>query len=209
MKTLFGKKAVVLAAVDFSPISTDVLRSGAELARTAGSELHVIHVLTDTLSESTATLSQDREVSRASHIDELHVQLEKLGREVAGPDRRVVLHTRVGRPDVQIAQMASEIGADIVVVGTQGLTGLKRLVLGSVAESVVRHSPCPVLTIRPKVVPAWEQIEPPCADCVAVQQATGRASFFCERHSQRHPRAHTYSEIPASYGVGSQTLRDG
>jgi nucleotide-binding universal stress UspA family protein len=208
MRTLFGNKAVVLAAIDFSPITDEVLAAGAELARGAGSELHVLHVLHDTPSESTATLSQDRDVGHASHIDELHVRLEKLGKQVAAPQRRIVLHTRIGRADEQIAQMAVRIGADIVVVGTQGLTGLKRLVLGSVAESVVRHAPCQVLTIRPKETPAWEQIAPACPDCAAVQQATGRGSFFCERHSQRHPRAHTYSEIPASYGIGSQTFRN-
>jgi hypothetical protein len=81
------------------------------------------------------------------------------------------------------------------------------LLLGSVAESLVRNAPCPVLTWRPKAVPIWNQIAPPCADCVAVQKKTGRATLWCELHSQHHARAHTYYEVPSSYGIGAQTFR--
>jgi nucleotide-binding universal stress UspA family protein len=199
-------KYVVLAGIDFSETSSEVLRAAADLAR-PGSELHLVYVRHDAPSESTATMSQDRQVAFASHIDEVHVKLEEVGRQVLDPSRRVVLHTRVGRPDVEIAQLASDIEADMLVIGTHGRTGLKRLVLGSVAESLVRYAPCSVLTLHSKTVPPWEQIEPPCPDCIAVQRETQRSRFLCERHAKRHPRAHTYSEIPPSFGIGAQTFR--
>jgi hypothetical protein len=76
-----------------------------------------------------------------------------------------------------------------------------------VAESLVRHTRCPVLTYRSRSTAAWEQIVPPCVDCLAVQRSTGRTRLWCDRHAQHHPRAHTYSENPSSYGLGSQTFR--
>jgi hypothetical protein len=120
-----------------------------------------------------------------------------------------MLHSRVGRADVEIAQLAQDIGADLLVIGAGGSSAIERLLLGSVAESLVRQAPCPVLGYRPKSVPIWDRIAPPCADCLAVQRATRRSRLWCERHSEHHPRAHTYSEIPQTYGIGSQTFREG
>jgi hypothetical protein len=84
---------------------------------------------------------------------------------------------------------------------------LDRFLDGSVAANLLRLAPCPVLVYRPKSIPAWEQIIPPCPDCLEVQRATGRARLWCERHSERHPRAHTYRETPTSFGLGSLTFR--
>jgi hypothetical protein len=91
--------------------------------------------------------------------------------------------------------------------GHFGQKGIGRLLLGLVAETLVKDAPCQVLTFRPQVSMAWDKIEPPCPDCQKVQVATHRAKLWCERHSQRHPRAHTYSELPESYGIGAQTFR--
>jgi nucleotide-binding universal stress UspA family protein len=64
------------------------------------------------------------------------------GAEVAGA------HTRIGHPDAEIVELAEELGAGLVVVGSRGLGPLKRAVMGSVADSVVRHAPCSVLVVR-------------------------------------------------------------
>jgi nucleotide-binding universal stress UspA family protein len=55
---------------------------------------------------------------------------------------------RQGRPATEIVEAAREIEADLIVIATHGHTGLKHVLLGSVAENVVRHAPCPVLTVR-------------------------------------------------------------
>jgi nucleotide-binding universal stress UspA family protein len=57
-------------------------------------------------------------------------------------------HLRVGRPDEQIVALAEEIGAGLIVMGNRGLGGLRRLLMGSVSDSVVRHAHCPVLIVR-------------------------------------------------------------
>ena len=57
-------------------------------------------------------------------------------------------HLRAGRPDEEIIALAEEIGAGIVVVGSRGLGGVRRALMGSVSDSVVRHAHCPVMVVR-------------------------------------------------------------
>jgi nucleotide-binding universal stress UspA family protein len=57
-------------------------------------------------------------------------------------------HFRVGRPDREIVDLAEEIGAGLIVMGSRGLGAMRRVLLGSVSESVLRHAPCPVLVVR-------------------------------------------------------------
>jgi nucleotide-binding universal stress UspA family protein len=151
--------------------------------------------------------SKHSTVGHVEMTDDIVAKLTELAERAAPPVKQVKMHVRVGSPDVQIAQLASDLGADLIVVGTHGRQGLARLTLGSVAESLVRNAPCPVLTYRPKSVAAWEQIQAPCADCLDVQRNTSRARLWCDRHSQHHERAHTYSLVPQSYGIGAQTMR--
>ena len=87
---------------------------------------------------------------------------------------RVVAHLRFDAIAEEVAQLAADLEADLVVVGTHGRKGLSRLLLGSSAEATVRLAPCPVLVTRPKAVPeAPPQIEPPCPHCVAARRASG------------------------------------
>jgi nucleotide-binding universal stress UspA family protein len=196
-------KSVVLVGIDFSPQSSEILRAAATVAGPAGSELHLVHVLPDEFGSSRA----DRELHFATEFDRSRQELDRFAIEVGSSVKHVAGHLRVGAPDVALAQLAIDIGADLIVVGTHGRRGLDHLMLGSVAESLVRHAPCPVLTWRPKSVPIWNQIAPPCTDCLAVQRETNRAALWCARHSQRHGRPHTYYEVPDSYGMGAQTFR--
>jgi nucleotide-binding universal stress UspA family protein len=119
--------------------------------------------------------------------------------------RRVVAHFRRGSPAENIAQLASDLDADLVVVGSHGHRGLERLFLGSVAERVARLARCPVWIIRPKNHAKEDrvpEIEPPCADCVARREETGGAELWCKRHEERHYLSpHVYSY--ASNGVYS------
>jgi hypothetical protein len=137
----------------------------------------------------------------------VRAKLAQLASQLPALIKRIVLHIRLGSADLEIAQLASDVGADLVVVGTREHSGLERLLLGSVGASLIRNAPCPVLVCRPKSVAPSEQIAPPCPDCRAVQQATGRKTLWCERHAQHHPRAHTYTETPESFGIGAQTFR--
>lgn len=130
----------------------------------------------------------------------------------AAPSRRFVSHISVGSPAREIAQIASDLEADLIVVGTHGRTGLRRLLLGSVAEGVLRLASCPVLVERPKAdaSEAVPEITPPCPRCVDARFATGGKELWCEQHRERHGRRHTYfsaersQAFPSSHpGLGS------
>jgi hypothetical protein len=119
--------------------------------------------------------------------------------DAADPAIIWTMHFRHTPPAAALAQLAADIRADLVVVGTHGRAGLKRFLLGSVAEGVVRLAPCPVLVVRPigaETGVDGPAIEPPCPECIKTRTETGGAQFWCTRHSQRHPPAHTYHFAP-------------
>jgi nucleotide-binding universal stress UspA family protein len=199
-----AKRSVVLVGIDFLALSKEVLAYAAELAVSAGSELHVVHVLAD---DDVAAVQGERAIGVVNLAADARGKLENLAADLPAMVARIFLHLAAGKAEVEIAQLASDIGADLIIVGTRGRTGFDRFLEGSVAASLLSVAPCPVLVYRPKSVPAWEQIVPPCPDCLEVQRTTDRASLWCDRHSERHPRAHTYHERASSFAMGSLTFR--
>ena len=80
--------------------------------------------------------------SMRGHLDEQMRQVGQSGGEV------VEVHARIGRPDAEIVGLADELGAGLIVLGSRGLGPLRRALMGSVSDSVVRHAHCPVLVVR-------------------------------------------------------------
>jgi universal stress protein A len=146
-----SQKKVLVVGVDFSEYGDAALADACQLARLqVGTTLNVVHVV-----PSRAAMGQDDVlVASPPDIDHLnqdlseHVTatLEALGDGVPP----VVTHLRVGDPAREIAQLAVDLDADAIVVGTHGRRGIARLVLGSVAERVLRYATCPVLVVCPK-----------------------------------------------------------
>jgi nucleotide-binding universal stress UspA family protein len=69
-------------------------------------------------------------------------------RQVGQTGEVVEVYARLGRPDAEIVGLADELGAGLIVLGSRGLGSLRRALMGSVSDSVVRHAPCPVLVVR-------------------------------------------------------------
>ena len=138
----------VLAAVDFSAGSREALRHAKALAADRGVALHVLHVV-EWPSSPPPYLAN----LRFPHIREIlrsaRVELDAFVAATPGPDVATTVYVQaggfVGRSIVEVAR---SIGASLVATATQGRTGLDRLLLGSVTESVLRAAPCPVLTVR-------------------------------------------------------------
>lgn len=199
-----------LVAVDGTPCSAHAVEVAAKLVASLGgaAELHIVHVI-DVVPAS-AVLGIGPLVTPADQLESGRVVLDKacteVGRLFSG---KVVGHLAAGPPWRAIVQMASSLRADLVVVGTAGRTGVARIALGSVAEMVVRHAGCPVLVARPKDhhTHAEPSIEPPCSDCVAVQEKTARAELWCARHTSHHPRGHLHYELPPSFALGTMNFR--
>jgi nucleotide-binding universal stress UspA family protein len=139
----------MLVATDFSEHADQALEYAAELAAQLDATIHLLHVVTNpvmggpelafvhpSLIEHATTAAQTALEERAARLRD---------RVQVGP-----VQLEVGDPRDEIDRVAAEIGADLIVMGTHGRRGVRRLLLGSVAESVVRTAPCPVLTVRPK-----------------------------------------------------------
>ena len=141
----------VLAPTDFSDSSAPAVRYAAELAGKFGAELTLLHVVQDLtlvvpdvmMPTPVATPALNDMIAAARvALDGL---TDKLGLRGLGPKTEV----RLGSPAAEIVSAAADLKADLLCIGTHGRTGLAHFLLGSVAERIVRHAPCPVLTVRP------------------------------------------------------------
>jgi nucleotide-binding universal stress UspA family protein len=126
----------ILHPTDFSERSGYALQMACSLARDHGARLVVLHVMP-------VPLVQEKRLYR----EEMAEELNRLG---GAPDARVQVERRLeeGDPATQILHVAQEIGCDLIVLGSHGRTGLDRLLMGSVAEQVLRRASFPVLTVK-------------------------------------------------------------
>jgi nucleotide-binding universal stress UspA family protein len=144
----------LVVGLDFSETGSRALGQALALAKgSAGGDLHIVHVASLPIAPIGAEFGwEDPGVSLAAATDRLRRQVE-LEFEASGGGMgfdRVTLHVKVGPPAEGITRLAAEVDADMIVIGTHGRRGLRRLVLGSVAEATVRLAGCPVLVVRPK-----------------------------------------------------------
>jgi universal stress protein A len=139
----------ILVPVDFSDTSRDALRYAREVGRPFGSRLHVLHVLPDPMRQPWAV--DVAGIDFAELQDQWRVEAEgRLGALVAEEHldpSAVTTAVVAGSAHESIVTYATEMGIDLVVVGTHGHGPIVHLLLGSVAERVVRQAGCPVLTI--------------------------------------------------------------
>jgi nucleotide-binding universal stress UspA family protein len=134
----------VLLATDGSPDAALAAQSAIELCERTGSELHVVHV-----GEYLPTFyAQTEEEPAQLRADARRLLEEQLERIRAAGGQVAQAHLLLGRPAEQIVNLSEELGIGVVVIGSRGLSALRRAVLGSVSESVVRHAHCPVFVVR-------------------------------------------------------------
>lgn len=141
--------ARLLVATDFSPASTVAFEHAVALACVCGASIHLLHVA------ASADEARDGEPSLARLIARCQAE-------------GIVATSEVSRdtPASAIVRAASDRAADLIVIGTHGRTGIAHLILGSVAEHVVRTAPCPVLTVRG---PVPERVDAPIGAAVEIE----------------------------------------
>ena len=149
----------ILLATDGSEEAVLAARSAVDIANKTGSELHVVHAklmlpwidysTAQTSSSSTANAEEEARDRVVQWLEDQVKRIEAEGGNVAQA------HLRLGRPAEgiitvaeEIISLAEEIGAGLIVVGSRGLGGIRRALMGSVSDSVVRHAHCPVLVVR-------------------------------------------------------------
>jgi nucleotide-binding universal stress UspA family protein len=140
----------VLVATDFSETSDVALRYGKALARAFGASLHVLHVVQEPFAQPWAVEAYGFSLATLQEewVREANLRIEKTLTDEERASYRAELVTRLGHPVVEILKYASEQTVDLVVIGTHGRGPLGHMVMGSVAERIVRKAPCPVLTVH-------------------------------------------------------------
>jgi nucleotide-binding universal stress UspA family protein len=140
----------ILAPADFSAHSERAVAYACGLAERLDAELHLLHVLSEILPAGPDPLLMP--VMPPEYYEENEERAsETLGRLLQpgwGSPQSIVTSVRWGSPVEGIVAYAAELRVDLLVIATHGRTGLSHVLLGSVAERIVREAPCPVLTIR-------------------------------------------------------------
>jgi len=149
----------ILLASDGSESAAHATEVAVELSKKTHSELHVLYVGEDSTAllypqaADTAWVVQED----LAPIEELGQQFEQLARQTLDAEVEKVravggtvaeVYLRMGTPGAEVVDLAEELGVGLVVVGSRGLGGIRRALIGSVSDSVVRHAHCPVLVVR-------------------------------------------------------------
>ena len=136
----------ILFATDGSEDSDLAMQAAVDLANKTDSELYVVHVgllspwaMPDAMSDA----QYERLVQQAQKVLDQEVRkVQDAGGTIADA------HLRMGRADVEVVRLSQELGAGMLVIGTRGRETIARILLGSDAESIVRHAHCPVMVVR-------------------------------------------------------------
>ncbi len=137
----------IMVPTDLTSHSTYVMRYAAKLAEQFGAEIHLVHVV-EPVPVVYYEAAMFTEESAAKLVETARKLMHKMPESPWSTGTKVVHEVMEGAPITQIVNYAKEHGIDLIVAGTHGRTGVGHLLLGSLAEKIVRMAPCPVLTIR-------------------------------------------------------------
>jgi nucleotide-binding universal stress UspA family protein len=187
----------IVVGVDATETGARALSNALEIAALGGrTEVHAIRVI-EPIADPVLGVLPPTTDDQLGELKELlqHAIEELIAKNGDLRVGAVVAHLTIGAAARSIVSLAAQVDADLVVVGTHGRRGIRRALLGSVAEEVVRTAGCPVYAVRPKDHPQEAripQVEPLCDDCAETRFKTANADLWCARHHQHHPRAHVY-----------------
>ena len=142
----------ICCAVDFAEPSRLALVEAADAAKRSGGELTVVHAFSppyaalaamDAIPPAGASVIEELRANLAGQLEALRAEAERI---TGAPVRARLLE---GDPGHEVPRFARETGQELLVVATHGRKGFKRMMLGSVAERIVREAPCSVLVVRP------------------------------------------------------------
>ena len=137
----------ILIAADPDETDLSVAGFGFDLAENVGAAVHILAVIDE---------PQQRDQLRADQESEVRETVDSLVGEARDRGIAADAHVETGMPAEEIIQAIDRVGIDAVVMGTRARSGIDKLVLGSVAESVIEESPVPVLTVPPAASPPAE-----------------------------------------------------
>lgn len=205
MSASTSPRLVILAALDRTPASDAALQMATSMAAgIPGAELHLITVEAP-LPDATAASLPSLDVVLGQARDYIDGARTRASARFTG---RVTAHLAVGQPTREILQLAQDLEADFIVVGTHGKRALERMLAGSISLEIVKKAKCAVVVARGK---EYEQdvpeIEPPCPQCLETQRATNGQELWCERHSRPHtPDTRLHYRVPQGFALGAMLV---
>jgi nucleotide-binding universal stress UspA family protein len=182
----------LVIGVDLADTNTSgfVLDQAARIsARIPDSRIHVLYVVGADVPEEGARQGVGL---LQLYVTEKAACLRELAQQAVG------IHVRRGDAAHEIARLAGDVGADMIVVGAHKAPHLKNLFIGSTGERLMSIATCPVLVAGPRPQPHPAHvivIDPPCADCIEARAVSQGRTWWCARHSEPHHlrRHHIYS----------------
>jgi nucleotide-binding universal stress UspA family protein len=148
------KPTTILHATDYSDNSAYAFKVALSLAEQHGATLYVAHVV-ESLGPELVTVGEAATVRQPEgHVRHLWQEILQVKAPLGSPV--AVKHVLAeGEPAAEVAEIAKKYGCDLIVISTHGRTGLERLLMGSIAEKIVRLAPCAILTVkRPPTTPS-------------------------------------------------------
>ncbi|HEV2842822.1 MAG TPA: universal stress protein [Chthoniobacterales bacterium] len=145
------KIETVLVPTDFSEESLKAVAYARALLNYFPGIVHLVYVHDIDFAYAVPALLASAPLISSEEVERRYLaDLQKLAKQFELPGSTRERHVRTGRAYQEICEVASGIGAELIVIATHGRTSLRRLILGSSAERVVRHAPCPILVVREK-----------------------------------------------------------
>jgi nucleotide-binding universal stress UspA family protein len=140
----------IVCPIDFSEHTSEIVAYAASIAKKFNAELHLFHVIPNLnyFTPYESFLTPENLVAIEDNINaEVNRDFDAVIKGIDGPVKKVI---KTGVAFVEIIDYVKTEAIDLIVMGTHGRSGIEHILIGSVAEKVVRKAPCPVLTIRPK-----------------------------------------------------------
>jgi nucleotide-binding universal stress UspA family protein len=188
-----ASKFTVVVGLDFTDADGHAFDQAARLAmHVPGSAIHLVHVFG---TQPSAEKSRDLASHLRLYVNEKATAANGLRGTLVG------IHIRGGKPVDELVRLATEVRADVIVIGSHKGPHVKDWVVGSTVERLVSSALFPVLVASSKEAAPRDAIviEPACPDCLAARAVPGSTHWWCERHSHAARAGHTFSyhrEIP-------------
>jgi nucleotide-binding universal stress UspA family protein len=183
----------IVVGFDFSDLGW--LAFAQALQMTTHRPASVIHVVGILPPSSVSAHAGHEQAQKLQHEIAQKVDIAAQRANPAGLE--LLVHARIGSPADEILSLARDVDADLIIVGTHGRTGVKRWVMGSVAERVVREAACPVFVVRSKLDCASAlRSHDTCPECAALRTRADRTQWWCNAHGEASlvPRMYSYRD---------------
>lgn len=147
----------IVVGTDFSPTAEEAVRQAVQLAKAFGAKLHVVTAFKPAFAASIAASSLEAMAAGGSEFiqeaqsamaDEIEANHSNLVKKLSADGLSVKAHACAEDPADALIDVATQVKADLIVIGNRGMSGAKRFILGSVPNKISHHAPCSVLIVH-------------------------------------------------------------